>query len=235
MKKDLLVIFLGAWFFMAFKINAQHFENVQLDAEIKKANNGKMQVLKMTTYYGAAGKMVTFYSKPDNLVIINNEKGNVSIYDENNNTVIQSDNQYYSSKTNELYYFLSNKKDDLGLSEMGFTMENTVFEDGFIVSHWAPPAQAATYFSAIKLVHKNYNPIYVEYLDADQKIVKKVYFAKYQTYQDIDLPTSITNIDFKTQEDSIVSQTRYANIIFDTSDTAKKLEYDIPSNAQLIK
>lgn len=214
---------------------SQYFENVQIKASIKKANQGKMQALEMTTYFNIDGKMVSIYEKPDNIVIINNEKGNVTIYDRYNNTLVKSDNPYYSTRSNELYYFLNNKKQDLGLSEMGFTVKNTLFENGFIVTNWAPPEQGEAFFSEIKLVHDNYNPIYIEYLDKEGMIVKKMFFSEYETFNYIDLPKTITSIDFKSVQDSIVTRTTYGQIIFDTSETTDKLNFDIPSDAKLLK
>ncbi|MFQ3214038.1 MAG: hypothetical protein ACJAT1_000556 [Marivirga sp.] len=217
------------------KAYSQYFENIQLKAYIKKANQGKMQSLEMTTYFGVDGKMVSIYEKPDNIVIINNEKGNVTIYDRRNNTLVTSDNPYYSTRSNDLYYFLNNKKEDLGLSEMGFTVQNTLFENGFIVTNWSPPEQGKAYFSKIKLVHDNYNPIYVEYADENDQIVKKIFFSAYETFNYIELPKTITSIDFKTQNDSIVTRTTFDQIIFDSSETTDKLNFQIPSNAKLIK
>ena len=221
--------------FLSFQLFSQDFENVQIDAEIKKAANGNMQVMKMTTYYNADGKMVTMYSQPDNIVIINNEKGNVTIYDRNNNSLVQSDNAMYSTRTNELYYFLQNESDDMGLSEMGFQVKNTLFEDGFIVTNWVGPEEAQAYFSNIKLVHSNYNPIYIEYTDAENNIVKKMYFSKYQNFNYIDIPTAITSIDFKTPTDSIVTRFTYEQIYFNRSETTDKLNFEVPANAKLIK
>ncbi|MBK6266805.1 hypothetical protein JKA74_17310 [Marivirga sp. S37H4] len=211
------------------------YNSVAVEATLRKAEDSRISEIKTNIYISSSGKMVTYYSKPDNIVIINNEKGNVSIYDKNNNTVVQSQNSHYSSKTNQLYYFLNNKKGDLGLSEIGFSIKDVSYEDGLTVTIWTPPMDGMKYFSSVKLVHDNDNPIYMEYLDNNEMVVKKVYFYHYEKFDHFDIPKSITQIDFKSENDSIVSKTQFKNVSFDSSEIVEKLAYKIPNDAKLIK
>ena len=231
MKKILVLVLLAAF---SSPLSAQLFNNLSVDAELRKANNSRIQNLSLTSYFDSSGKMVAIYNRPENLVIINDERGRVAIYDSNNNTVVQANNPYYSSRTNELYYFINNKKYDLGLSEIGFKMQESKVEDGLIVTEWIPPVDGMKYFSFIKLVHEDDNPIYLEYRNQDNEIIKKVYYYNYEYFNQLEIPTSVTTIDFVSENDSTVSKTIYSNFQFDTEENKEKLNYKVPSDAKNI-
>lgn len=231
MKKILVLVLLAAF---SSPLSAQLFNNLSVDAELRKVNNSRIQNLSLTSYFDSSGKMVAIYNRPENLVIINDERGRVAIYDSNNNTVVQANNPYYSSRTNELYYFINNKKYDLGLSEIGFKMQESKVEDGLIVTEWIPPVDGMKYFSFIKLVHEDDNPIYLEYRNQDNEIIKKVYYYNYEYFNQLEIPTSVTTIDFVSENDSTVSKTIYSNFQFDTEENKEKLNYKVPSDAKNI-
>ena len=217
-----------------FYMSAQTFDNLSVDANLRKVNNSRIQNLSLTSYFAASGKMVAIYDQPENLVIINDEKGRVVLYDSKNNTVVQANNPYYSSRTNELYYFINNKKYDLGLSEIGFKMQSSEIEDGLIVTEWIPPMDGMKYFSFIKMVHEDDNPIYLEYRNQDNEIIKKVYYYNYQQVNYLEIPTAVTTIDFMSPMDSTVSKTTYSNFLFDDQQNEEKLNYKIPTDAKTI-
>jgi len=217
-----------------FYMSAQTFDNLSVDANLRKVNNSRIQNLRLTSYFAASGKMVAIYDQPENLVIINDEKGRVVLYDTKNNTVVQANNPYYSSRTNELYYFINNKKYDLGLSEIGFKMQSSEIEDGLIVTEWIPPMDGMKYFSFIKMVHEDDNPIYLEYRNQDNEIIKKVYYYNYQQVNYLEIPTAVTTIDFLSAKDSTVSKTMYSNFLFDDQQNEEKLNYKIPTDAKTI-
>jgi hypothetical protein len=211
------------------------YNSIALNAKIRKADNGRISIIETNIYMDSNGKMATFFSKPENIIIINNAKGQVSIYDKNNNTVAQSQSQHYSSKSNEIYYFINNKKADLGLAEIGFTIEDISYKDGLRITEWIPPMEGLKYFSKVKLVHDGENPIYLEYINQKEMIVKKTYFYNYEKINSLDLPKTITQIDFKTANDSIVSKTEFDNIRFDVPESKEKLNFKIPNDAKILK
>lgn len=219
---------------LQFSLAAQMFENVSVKANLRKVNNSRIQNLSLTSYFGASGKMVAIYDKPDNMVILNDEKGRVAIYDTDNNTVVKANNPYYSSRTNELYYFINNKKYDLGLSEIGFKMQDSKMEEGLIVTEWIPPIDGMKYFSFIKMVHDGDNPIYLEYRDQDNEVIKKVYYYNYEQFNYLEIPTAVTTINFLSENDSTVSKTTYSDLEFDSEMNRIKLNYKIPSDAKTI-
>lgn len=68
-----------------------------------------------TIYYSSDGKMISHYTEPEPMVVMNNRKGDITIYSIRNNTVSRQNNFIFSTETNQLYYFLDNKKSDFGL------------------------------------------------------------------------------------------------------------------------
>jgi len=87
----------------------------------------------------------------------------------------------------------------------------------------------------VELVHERQNPIYLAYVEATGKVVKKVYFYDYIQVGDIEFPTSITQIDYMASNDSIVTKTTYSDIKVDNQMKTDYLDFEIPRNARVIK
>ncbi len=233
--KYLLTI--GLFFGTAFHIFAQYsnFEHVSMEMETKNAKGGYTSAIKAKLYYANDGRMVSFYTYPKEYVILNNAKGEIKIYDQEKNTVLLQQNFMYSTESSQFYYFLNNKKADLGLGQMGFTQSNVRFEDGLMITEWLPPMNMTNQLSKVELVHDNENPIYIAYYDNNNAIGTKSYYYNYQKVSPIlSFPTTITQISYTTPTDSTVTKTTYSNIKFDGEVDANALNYKIPNNAKAI-
>lgn len=236
MKRYLKIITLGLLICGATGFRFGHnFQRMSANVLIRKVQDGYKTRIKGTLYYSVTGKMVTYFTEPSEIVILNNSKGEVTIYDKNSNTVIQDQNVSYSSKTNELYYFLTNKQQSLGLDEAGFTLENTSFDDDLMVTTWKAPMEMSKYFSTIKLVHRQENPIFAEYKDGEGKVVKKVYFYDYQYINGYNFPLSVTQIDYKSANDSIMSKTTFSDFKFNDEVADDFMNYQVPASAKPMK
>ncbi len=203
--------------------------------DTRSATAGKAARVKATIYYSAGGMMVSYFTEPIELVIINNKKGELTIYNPLENTVTRQQNYLLGTETNQLYFFLENKKNDLGLSAMGYTTKNTRFEEGLKITNWMPPMNIAKDISNVELVHEKGNPIFMAYFGADGKPLKKMYFYKYTQVSDyINIPSAITQIDFKTPTDSIVTKTIYSAFRLNESVEEQKQNFTVPSNAKVL-
>ncbi len=49
--------------------------------------------------------MVSYFTAPQEMVIVNNKKGEIVIYNPVNNTVVQQQNFMMSTETSQLYFF----------------------------------------------------------------------------------------------------------------------------------
>ena len=214
--------------------NDMNFEKIAIKMVSKSAKNGFTTKIEGEIYYSSNGKMITYFSYPASYITIANDKGEFLFYDQENNTVFQSRNDALSSETSFFYFFLNNKKTDLGLSDMGFHISNTTFEDGLIVTEWTPPIQIASQLGAIKIVHDRNDPIFVSYKDSKGMIIKKVYYYDYINMSGIAIPTSVTQIDYHSPIDSIITKISYSNVRLDNEVDDNLLNYEIPESAKIV-
>lgn len=218
--------------------NAQYntFKKLGLDMETKSATNGYTSTTRASIYYTNDGSMVSYYEMPKEYVVFNNAKGEIKIYDPAKNTVLQQQNYLYSTETSQFYYFLNNKKSDLGLASMGFVQNNLKFEEGLMITEWLPPAQMAKMISRVELVHEQGQPIFIAYYDSDNNLANKSYYYNYQKLSPtLDFPATVTKIVYSTPTDSVVTKTSYTNIKLDAEVKDELLNYSIPNDAKNIE
>ncbi len=194
---------------------------------------GKFSSLKATVFYTSAGKMVSYYREPTEMLITNNSKGEITMYNVKNNTVIQKQNSMMSTDVNQLYYFLENNKNDLGLTKIGFVLTETKFKDGLKITVWSPPMQLVRDILKVELAHDKGNPVFLGYFDLKGKAINKVFFYDYHLVGGLQFPASVTYINFKGVKDSIISKTSYSNFKVDQEVDEQYLNFIIPANAKV--
>jgi hypothetical protein len=212
------------------------FEKISMDMETKTVVKGKAAKITASIYYTMEGKMTSYYNEPVPLVVTNTRKGEITIYNIRNNTVSHQENYIFSTETNQLYYFLDNKKTDLGLISLGYSIVETKFEDGLKITRWKPPVSLQSEISLVELVHEKANPIYIAYFNKKNLPLKKIYFYNYmQLSGTINLPRVVTQINFSTEKDSSVMKTTYSNFKLNQAVENDKLDFKIPPDAKVIK
>lgn len=224
----ILVVILSSSFYYV------NFQKIAIKMVSKSSKNGFTTKIEGDIYYSANGKMITYFSYPASYTTIANNKGEFLFYDPEKNTVFQSQNQALSSETSFFYFFLNNKKTDLGLSDMGFHISNTTFEEGLTVTEWTPPIQIASQLGAIKIVHDRNDPIFMSYKDSNDQIIKKVYYYDYINMSGITIPTSVTQIDYHSAIDSVITKIYYSDIRIGNEVNEKLLNFKIPENAKVV-
>ncbi len=215
--------------------NFQTFERVSF--EMERRVNGGDQTIKSTAsvYFNANGEMVTRYSPPMNVYVFNNLDGEISIYNERDNTVIQSVNYQAGSTNTNFYYFLQGETDDMGLKKLGFALSNTEVKDGLLITEWLAPMDVQSNFASVELVHKDDLPVFLGHKDAKGMYVKKAFYYDYELLNGyIMFPRTITEMEFA-KKDSIVSKTSFTNFAFDGYVDPNIFNFKIPSNAKVIK
>jgi outer membrane lipoprotein-sorting protein len=199
----------------------------------KSAQKGATSMVQADIFYQSSGKMITHFFDPVEYYMINTAKGEISVYDPKKNTVKQQQNYLYSTETSQLYYFLQNKKTDLGLKTMGFVVNSTRFEEDLMITRWNVPPSMTKMLREVELVHRGSNPIYMKYVGKDGKNAKKVFYYNYTSLSGLDFPQTITQIDF-VGKDSIVTKTTYSDIKVNQMVDDALLNYTIPPTAKVI-
>ncbi|MFM7850689.1 MAG: LolA family protein, partial [Flammeovirgaceae bacterium] len=230
-----ILLLIGSLCLISF--TSQHiFQKISMDMETKTAIKGMSGRIVSNIYYSSDGKMVSYYSEPEPLIVINNRKGDITMYNIRDNAVSSQQNYIFSTETNQLYYFLDNKKADLGLSSIGYTIKETKFEDGLKVTIWIPPVNLAGEISKVEMVHEKSNPIYMAYYGKNNNPLKKIYFYNYKKLNDyITLPNTVTQINFVTSSDSVIMKTTYSNFKLNQEVDETKLNFVVPANARIAK
>ncbi len=199
----------------------------------RSTRKGTLSTLKASVYYTSEGKMACHYTEPQEVLIVNNSKGEFMIYDFLKNSVAQKQNYMMSTESNQLFYFLEHSRGDLGLSKMGFSLKETKFQEGMKITVWSPPMQLANDILKVEVAHNKNNPVFLGYFDKKGKAINKVYFYKYQMVAGLSFPSSVTQISYVTAKDSVISKTVYSSFKVDQEVDEQYLNFKIPANAKV--
>lgn len=209
---------------------------IKLYMESRQLQGGKVATVEARLFYEAYdGKLITVFEKPAGQVMITNQHGELTIYDQKENTVYRTQSIEYSSENNLIYFFLSGKTRDLGLRDMGFSSGRTDFRDGLMITRWNPPAALSHLFSHIELVHDDYMPVYAGYYDAGGELVKKVYYDDYEVLSDLILPRSVTEFNYLASGDSIISRVRLSGIKTNRDAVSPWFDFKVPDDARILE
>ncbi len=222
-------------FVLAASFSYMGVDRVMLKMHTQSLQGGKTASLNAELFYQSVdGKLITKLDGQLNQVMITNRQGELTIYNPDENSVYRAQSLEYSSENNLIYFFLNGKIQDLGLSEMGFTLQKTEFADGLMITEWMPPASLNQMFSHIKLVHEDYMPIYAAYHDAAGNVVKKVYYSDYEIYTDIILPMTLTEFNYLPSGDSIINRVRLSDVRLNRRAVSSWFDFEIPEDAKII-
>jgi outer membrane lipoprotein-sorting protein len=204
-----------------------------MEMHSRTAHKGRVNALKARVYYTAEGKMVSYFYEPEEMLVTNTAKGDMSIYTFKTNTVIQRQNFNFGTQSNQLFFFLENNRNDLGLTKMGFVLSDTRFENGLKVTRWQPPLQLAKEVSHVELAHEKGNPIFLGYFNKKKEPLNKVYFYNYVSIVGHSFPSSMTQILFVSPKDSTVTKTTYSGFKVDQEVPDEYLNFKIPADARV--
>lgn len=217
-----------------FSLN-QSNNSIQVKLSIKKAFNGKIVKIEADQFYSLNDRrLISVYTYPENFIAFTNENGEIKVYYPNDNKVLVMQNNFYSSLSDVLYFFLTQNANDIGLSSSGYTLIKNEKKDGLLVTKWTDSNQNSTYPEA-ELVYEDYKPIYLAYKNGKGSIINKTYYGNYQLIKGKYIPCKITEISYTSTGDSIVSRKEYSDFKFDENVRKDYFNYKIPDDAKLIK
>ncbi|HEX5001117.1 MAG TPA: hypothetical protein VFW78_01365 [Bacteroidia bacterium] len=184
-------------------------------------------------YNSSGGMMITHFDSPKDNWIFLNSKGELRIYDPGSNSVIIEPNSGATSKANYMYYFLNGQTGDMGLKALGFSVTDSRFEDGLVITTWMPPSVMAGMMGKVELVHENYRPIYTGWYDLHEQCLLKTYYSDYTLIGNIAFPQTVTEIRFA-QGDSTIEKKTYSDIKLNSESEQLLFDFRIPQNAKII-
>lgn len=210
------------------------YQKVSMEMLTRSTKKGRISTLKAKIFYTSEGKMVSYYHEPLEMLVTNNKKGDISIFNFKENSITQKQNFLFGTEQNQMFFFLENNKSDLGLAKMGFVLNETKFEDGLKITVWIPPFALARQISRVELVHEKGNPIFLGYFDQKGKAVKKSFFYNYTQVASVNFPASVTQVTYENANDSTISKVSYSNFKLDNDVSDEYLNFKIPDDAKTI-
>lgn len=219
---------------LLFTYTNQDFQWVSFEMSKRSTKNGMMTRVDAKVFYKSSGEMVTHFSEPVEMFVLNNSLGDVQIYNPEENEVFRSLDNRLGSQNNTFYYFLLGNSDDMGLEESGFSLQNSRVEDMMLISEWSPPVDANKQLELVELVSNGEYPAFMGYLTKDGSYIKKIFYYDFDEVRESDFPKSITEIDY-INGDSVVTKTSFSNFQFDSPEDAELANYKVPDTAVLTK
>ena len=214
---------------------SQAFEWVSFEMTQRTNKEGKTSEIRSLVYFDNQNQMTIRQLYPMEIYVKNNSDGELIIYNPKTNEVFQMMNYMLSSQQNQFYFFLQGKTDDMGLVDMGFTLNGSRLEDGLLISNYAVPPEVKKYFDHIEIVHDGQKPIFIGYINKKGEYLKKVFYYDYIVDLDILFPGSITEINYIGKHDSIITKTSFSEFKVDDWDHKEMVEFTVPDDAKLIE
>jgi len=227
---SLIFLFL---FFLLVSYDYMSVDRVMMHMESQSLHRNKVVKVEAELFFHSTdGRMITRYIQPAYQVMIANNKGEVSLFNEKENTVVYRQGHEYSTESGMIQFFLQGKTRDMGLSDFGFQQMDTRFDGNLVITEWFPPASLYHLYNRIELVHEDFMPIYVAYYDATRNLAKKVYYSDFQHFGDVYLPGLVTEFNY-IGNDSIINRIRFSNIKVNHQAVSPWFNFEIPSDARL--
>lgn len=221
-------------FSLLFLNTQQSFNWVSFEMLKRSSKNGAITKIDAKVFYKSSGEMVTYFSDPTEMYILNNSLGDLQIYNAKENKVFRTLDNRLGSQNNTFYYFLLGNSDDMGLEASGFKLKSSRVEEMLLISDWEPPNESNKELEKVEVVSNGNYPVFMGYMSKDGTYIKKIFYYDYETIKNTYFPKSITEIDFL-EGDSVITKTSFSNFRFDNDEDSKKANFKVPETAILTK
>jgi hypothetical protein len=233
MKKIVVLLLIP---FLSF-INIDNIQKIQVEMTTRTLEKGQYVTIKSSIFIDILKEqMITHTAKPFEQVAFNNASGEMKVYNVQYNTLSITNDISLSSRNSFFYNFLYGSTGDLGLKKAGFKITQTKTEEKTItVTTWEPIVKMAKGTQKIILAHENNLPIFMSFIDEKKLTFLKIYYDNYQKLNNLFLPTLMTEIEYTSKKDSVITRRNFAD--FKTNETCDKTYFNfvIPSSAKLIQ
>ncbi len=212
-----------------------NIEQLSLDMSVRTLFQGKSIHGTGEVYYRIkGGSMVTKMNYPVEQLIFTNALGEYKSYDMRSNAVMLSQGINFSSKNSFIYSFLSGETNDMGLSRLQYSLEDTRFEDDLVIKTWKASDDLVSKARKVEVAYNDFLPIFVGFYRNDGSVLQKTYYTNYQDVSYMKMPLTITEIEYLNDVDSTITQRKYSNLKVNTQVNEQWLNFTIPSDAKVV-
>ncbi|MCT4614978.1 MAG: hypothetical protein N4A49_08915 [Marinifilaceae bacterium] len=222
-------------FFLIIISNINLFSQnyLSLNQKFETLHNGFKSTANTQFYYNISkSELISVYEKPEKMIQIKNNKGELKIYFPKKNSVAMIQDNSFSTSNDFIYYFINNETQSLGLEKEGFTLIDSKQEGKYVVLTWMAPAKIKI-ISTIKVVYDGDKPIYSEYKNANNNAIKKIYYYNYTREKNFQIPMKVTEISYKTRTDSIIKRMSFTDLKLEYKPSSDLFNFKIPEDAKL--
>lgn len=208
---------------------------LSVDVSARTLVKGISTTFNSEIHYREDGRMVSVFENPEDMVLVTNNEGEYQLYYPKKNEVSSKQDESLNTRINFFSHFVNGRTDDMGLRDMFFILKDATMEDGFLVNTYVPKEVNMGPIQSIELVSQEMKPVYLGYITYDDRTVRKVFFSDYKDYGQFFLPHSTTEINFFSETDSTVTQTRYSNIRLNQEANMELVNFVVPETAKSVK
>ncbi len=226
--------------FLAFFLLAANYpvyaqgQKISVKKKSQILKDGQKQTILSKCYYSQTeGTVVNHYIEPEEFIKITNRKGELKVYFPEENKVSITQDFYFSSENELLYYFVNNYTEDLGLRKEGFKMTDSEHDGQYLVTVWKPEEDMKV-IEKVEIVFENTIPIYSAYYNKNNKIIRKIYYSDYYKGTNFVLPKKITEITYTSPTDSTIKRTIFSDIKKNHEVDPYYLNFKIPEDAKSV-
>lgn len=213
-------------------VKAQTGSYISLKQSTDVVENGKKITNEVDLFFDNNKLILTkYYHAQKDFIMISNSLGEIKTYYPTTNEVSYNQVKELSSKRNLIYYFANNLTDNMGLSEEGFTLMKSTFENQYDVTIWNAPLTLKG-IGTVKIVFGNRLPVYSEYQSNKNKVLKKIFYTNYKDFSSFRLPQKIIEISYLPTGDSIVTRTVFSNVKVSPTADNEYFNFKIPEYAK---
>lgn len=206
-------------------------KRISADIEEKQVHGGQSVTTLKSACCTRDGRLVVHCLSPREYYIQTDPRGEAKFYFPDTNEALSEGSGDFSSKDEFLSVFLMGRSEDLGLSLNGYVQVGTSREPGGIVTKTYKAGNPEDY-PKVKLVLKDFLPIYCEYLDASGRVAVKSYISSYKPVAGVPFPHRITTISYRSAADSTIMRTLYSNVLTDSDHP--DFGFQVPSDAKFV-
>lgn len=209
-------------------------EEIFLNLQSSTLEGDKKVIIESELFYLLKeGKLISHYTRPKEYFVITSDFGEAQMYQPSTNTVMVQYGENLKASTSLIYLFLGHDEIDLGLSESGFQLKTSYYEQQYMVTEWIPPTKLLEVITEVKMVYDNGYPIYCEYAK-DDRVITKIYFSEYLPIAKSKLPQRVTTINFSSENDSTINRVLLSNIQSGSNLSSELRDFKIPADAKLV-
>lgn len=203
---------------------------LSIDERCVQIASGKKMTTERSLYLGTDGTIVCEQQRPAHSISQTNTLGEMRIYNPADNTLVAVNDKEMASDKNIVAMFASGSYVDMALPHYGYTQSEVRSEEGLLIKTFVPKGAEGA-IAKVELVFQNHLPICMVYYNGKGQSVRKMYFSRYE-YGRIPMPMRITEVEYSSPTDSLVTLSTYSNLRFGEDATSEMFDWQPPADAK---